>query len=258
MTSTIDRLPTQEQAQAWLTRWDEQQEFYMPDREERFEVVVDILQEVLERPDPLVVDLGIGPGSLAHRLVDRIPQAQVVGVDADPLLLRLGEIARPDARIRTVLADLRAPDWIDQLGLERAPDAYVSSTALHWMHREPLRALIETCGANIADGGVFVDADHLYELAGGPRLDDLGRALTQRRKVRVAGDREEDWGQWWDAVEAAPELSALVEERRGGFEHTVTQKPTVHDYLAFLREAGFAEAGQLWQAGDDRIIAGLR
>ena len=220
--STSEVLPTQQQADAWLKRWDEQQEFYMPDREERFAALVDVLEEVLERPDPLVVDLGIGPGSLAHRLVDRIPGARVVGADADPLLLRLGEIARPDDRIRTVLTDLRSPDWLSDLDLDRTPDAYVSSTALHWMDREPLRALISVCGANVAAGGLFLDADHLYELDGGPRLDDLGRALTQRRKARVAVTRgddwaPEDWAQWWDAVEAAPELAGLVAERAGGF-----------------------------------------
>ena len=95
--------PTQAQAQEWLDRWDRQQGHYMPDREERFDVVIDVVEEVIGRPDPLVVDLGIGPGSLAHRLIDRIPQARVVGVDADPLLLALGTIARPDERILSLI-----------------------------------------------------------------------------------------------------------------------------------------------------------
>ncbi|WP_217154593.1 class I SAM-dependent methyltransferase [[Mycobacterium] fortunisiensis] len=244
-------------AREWLDRWDRQQEYYMPDREDRFDVVIDIVEEVVMRRDPLIVDLGIGPGSLAHRLVERIPGARVVGVDADPLLIGLGVAARTDDRIRTVLTDLREPGWFDLLGLDRAPDAYVSSTALHWMNREPLRTVLHQCGETIAAGGVFVDADHLYEGERGPRLDEVARALTVRRAERRASRRGEDWEQWWAAVESAPELTELVRERNGGFVHVVDDRPSVHDYLEFLRTGGFREAGILWQMGDDRVIAGL-
>lgn len=248
---------TNERARYWLDRWDRQQEYYMPDREERFDAVIDIVEEVVGQRSPLVVDLGIGPGSLAHRLVDRIPSATVVGVDADPLLLGLGSAARPDDRIRTVLTDLRDPGWVEALGLDRAPDAYVSSTALHWMNREPLRNLLGQCGANIASGGVFVNADHLYEGPTAPTLDLLARALTTRRAERRQSRHGEDWDEWWSAVEKAPELADLVRDRDGGFDHVVDDKPTIADYLVFLREGGFAEAGTLWQVGDDRVIAGI-
>ncbi|KAA9149443.1 class I SAM-dependent methyltransferase [Amycolatopsis acidicola] len=242
----------------WLERWDRQQEYYMPDREERFAVLADVLDELVPRPDALIVDLGVGPGSTARRLLDRFPDATIVGVDADPLLLGLADLAYGSARFRTVSADLREDGWYEKLGLDRAPDAFVSTTALHWMNRDPLRELIATCGRALGEGGVFVDADHLYEGEVGPRLDALTRALTKRRAARAGVVREEDWAAWWEAVEAAPELAELVAARAGGFTHTVTDKPSVHDYLSFLREAGFAEAGSVWQVGDDRIIAGIR
>jgi SAM-dependent methyltransferase len=249
---------TRERALYWLTRWDRQQEYYMPDREERFAVVVDVVEELTGRPDPLVVDLGIGPGSLAARLLERIPGATVVGVDADPLLRGLADRAYGSDRLRTVAADLRGDGWFEALGLERAPDAFVSTTALHWMDREPLRRLIARCGAELEPGGVLVDGDHLYEGATGTRLDALTRRLTARGARRVGNDRDEDWEAWWHAVDAAPELAELVEERAGGFAHTVTDRPTVHDYLTFLRTGGFAEAGQVWQVGDDRIVVDIR
>ena len=249
---------TRERALYWLDRWDRQQEYYMPDREERFAVIGDVLEELIERPDPLIVDLGIGPGSLATRLLDRLPGATVVGVDADPFLRGLADLAYGSDRLRTVAADLREESWFDLLDLHRAPDAFVSTTALHWMNREPLRALIRRCGAAMPPGGIFVDGDHLHEGPAGPRLDSLAGALTVRRARRAGVERDEDWEAWWRAVDGAPELAELVEARAGGFEHSVDDKPTVHDYLAFLREAGFAEAGTVWQAGDDRIVVGIR
>jgi trans-aconitate methyltransferase len=249
---------TRERALYWLERWDRQQEHYIPDREERFAVIVDVVHELVARPDPLIVDLGTGPGSLAVRLLDRTPAATVVGVDADPLLRGLADLAHGCDRFRTVAADLREDGWFEALDLHRAPDAFVSTTALHWMGRDPLRTLIARCGAALGPGGVFVDGDHHHEGEHGTRLDQLARALTTRRAARADVERPEDWQTWWRAVEAAPELADLVQARAGGFDHTVHDRATVHDYLAFLREAGFAEAGTVWQMGDDRIIVGVR
>ncbi|GGF50448.1 hypothetical protein GCM10011519_25500 [Marmoricola endophyticus] len=257
MSTPTSGRPTPEQAAAWLERWDRQQEHYMPDREERFAALLDVVVDVVSRPDPLVVDLGIGPGSLAHRLLDRLPEARVVGVDADPLLLALGNLARPDDRLRTVLADLRDDGWYDCLGLDRAPDVFVSSTALHWMDVDDLRALLARCAQEVAPGGLLVDADHLYEGESGPRLDALARRMTVRRAQRAGTRGHEDWEEWWSAVERAPELAALVAERAGGFVHVVERRATVRDWVDLLLASGFAEAGTLWQYGDDRVVVGL-
>lgn len=247
-----------ERAHYWVQRWDRQQEHYMPDREQRFEVIGDVLDELLDRPDPLIVDLGVGPGTLAQRILQRLPQARIVGVDADPLLLALAELTLGSDRFRTVDADLRTADWLDALALDRAPDAFVSTTALHWMNREPLRELITVCAGALPAGGVFVDGDHLYEGPAGPRLDTLGRALTARRAQRQGTAAAEDWSAWWAAVDAAPELAELVRRRAGGFEHTVHDRPTAHDYVNFARAAGFAESGIVWQYGDDRVVVAVR
>src|SRR5947208_11442963 len=105
----------------------------MPDREERFAAMIDAVEVGAGRPDPLVLDLGSGPGSLAVRLLDRIPAASVVAIDADPLLLALGRSAYGGrAGLRFVDLDLGAPGWAGGLGLARAADAAVSTTALHW------------------------------------------------------------------------------------------------------------------------------
>jgi trans-aconitate methyltransferase len=119
-------------ARSWIDRWDRQQEVYMADREERFTALIDAVETAAGRPDPLVIDLGCGPGSLSVRLLDRLPAATVVAVDADPVTLSLGRAAhagRPGLRFADV--DLRAPGWESGLGLEpgQLADAVVSTTA---------------------------------------------------------------------------------------------------------------------------------
>src|ERR1700754_1413972 len=97
-----DLVLTHDAATEWIARWDRQQEGYLPDREERFTALIDAV-EALGRSDPLVIDLGCGPGSLSARLLERLPAATVVSVDADPLLLGLGRAAYP--RLTFVSAD---------------------------------------------------------------------------------------------------------------------------------------------------------
>ena len=90
--------------QGWLERWDAQQRTYVPEREERFAVIADVVAAVAG-DRPRVLDLGCGPGSLSLRLLDRLPGASVVAVDADPVLLTLGR--RASDRRRAVLGRRR-------------------------------------------------------------------------------------------------------------------------------------------------------
>jgi SAM-dependent methyltransferase len=249
-----------ETARRWLERWDRQQEVYIADREERFAVMADVVEAATERPDPLIVDLGCGPGSLAARLLDRLPQARVVGIDADPLLLGMAHAAyggRPG--LRFVEGDLRTPGWADRLELDRAPDALVSTTALHWMNRRQLGRLVVDVAALLRPGGVFVNGDHLYEGDLQPRFDELLRAVRVGRERRTRAGGEEDWKAWWSAVESAPELAELVAAREAsGVEHAKADTPTYSEHVALLRAAGFAEAGTVWQTGDDRVLVAIK
>ena len=103
----------------------------MPHREERFTVLIDAVEAGAGRDDPFVLDLGCGPGSLAVRLLDRIPAARVVAIDTDPLLLALGRAAYGGrSGLQFVDQDLRKPGWVPALGLDRPADAAVSTTAL--------------------------------------------------------------------------------------------------------------------------------
>ena len=99
-------------ARDWIERWDRQQEESLPDREDRFTALIDAVEAGTERPDPLVLDIGCGPGSLAVRLLARLPQATVIGIDADPVSLTLGRAAYRDVPgLRFADLDLRVPGW---------------------------------------------------------------------------------------------------------------------------------------------------
>src|SRR5512135_395102 len=117
----------------WMQRWDKQQSGYLPDREQRFTAMLDVLEALL--PERFVtLDLASGPGSISQRLLNRFPLARSVALDFDPVLLLLGQKVLGDmqGRLRWVEADLRDATWHTLLGEEQV-DAVLSTTALHWL-----------------------------------------------------------------------------------------------------------------------------
>jgi SAM-dependent methyltransferase len=249
-------------AATWIDRWDAQQQEYMPDREERFTALIDAVAEGAGRPDPLVIDLGCGPGSLAVRLLDRIPAATVVAVDADPVLLTLGRAAwaaRPGLRFADL--DLRMAGWTGRLGLDRPADAAVSTTALHWLLPPDLTAMYAEAATALRPGGVLLNGDNLAEDETSPTLVRLGRALIEREARRhPAGDGAETWTSWWEAVAADPELGALARRRERiglGAGHHGSPSGRLAVHVAALQKAGFEEVGTLWQHGDNRLLCAV-
>lgn len=261
VTSDADQL-TARRANEWLQRWDAQQERYVPDRDERFTVIGDVVAAVVhERPRPLLVDLGAGPGSLSVSLLDRLPDAQVVSVDADPLLLGLARTAFADRpNLRLVEHDLREDGWASAAGLDSGTvDAFVSTTALHWLTAPQLTALYATCARLLRPGGVLIDGDHLFDADTRPGLQRLTHVVRDARVERVGTGANEDWSAWWTAVAGAPELAALTGVRGARpVEHDVPDLPSLDDHVRYLLDAGFAEAGTVWQHGDDRVLVGIR
>lgn len=243
-------------ATRWLQRWDAQQERYIPNREERFRVVIDVVRAATGGGPARVVDLGCGPGSLSRRLAEGLPEVQVVGVDADPLLLGLGR-ANTNPRVRLIEANLANPGWADATGLPGPWDAAVSSTALHWLEPADLGQLYRTLAENLRYGGVFVNADHMG--LGQPGLDALADAVREARTRRAGTEANEDWRDWWQALKEDDELAPLLDARSNtAIAHSGENGLTVWQHAELLRQAGFAEAGPVWQFGDDHVLVAVR
>lgn len=241
----------------WLDRWEAQQGAYMPDREERFAVMIDVVA-ALCGPAPHVVDLGSGPGSLSRRILDRLPGATVTALDMDPVLLAIGRHALGDmgGRLHWLDADLRSR-W--HVPAEIPVQAAVSTTALHWLQPAALEALYRHLGTVLSPGGVFVNGDNMEFPAAEPRLAAAARAVRETREP-VATDPGESWEGWWEAVEQEPGLAAEVAERsRRHHEHPDHEHaPNVATHVAALRQAGFAEVDTVWQHFADRVLVAIR
>jgi SAM-dependent methyltransferase len=240
----------------WLARWDAQQQHHIPDREERFDAMVDAVA-AFAGPEPRVLDLGCGPGSLSARVLAGVPGATMVAIDADPVLLAIGRGALAGSRLTFVDADLRS-EWVAALPSPPPYDAVVSTTALHWLGLDQLLRLYRTLGAVIRPGGIYLDGD---------RLDfdhDQTAIAAGAREIRPqwpdAPEGAESYDDWWSAAVAEPGLAGEVAERARR-SHTHPHDNEAHSYefhRSALFAAGFAEVGTLWQHLSNRVLIAVR
>jgi trans-aconitate methyltransferase len=246
-------------AERWVKRWERQQQRYAVDREERFTVIADVVEHVTEgQARPLVVDLGCGPGSLAARLAERLPHAEVVAADMDPLLLELARTHHADAA-RYVDAVIGEDGWTEALALDRPLDAAVSTTALHYLPEDTLRRTYTQLATLLRPGGVLVNGDHL--LQDGAKPSRITAHVGHRRSERQQAFAHQDWESWWTAVADEPELADLLAERR---HRQPTPKSgngnglTLSDHAGLLHQAGFEHAVPVWQFGNSYVLVAIR
>lgn len=241
----------------WQESWDRQQEWYLPDREERFRVMLDMV-EATTGTAPRVLDLACGTGSITDRLLKRFPSAVSTGVDLDPALLTIARgTFDGDPRVTFVTADLKDPRWAERLP-HRTYDAVLTATALHWLPSEQLRVLYGQIAGLVRPGGVFLNADHMPD----PATPLVNAAESALRHARMDGAKAEgvlDWREWWQQAAADPLLAAPTAERFAIYgEHADGDTPPAEWHARTLREAGFAEARTVWSSPADAMVLALR
>ncbi|MEU7013871.1 class I SAM-dependent methyltransferase [Streptomyces sp. NPDC046385] len=242
---------------AWQQSWDRQQEWYMPDREERFRVMLDMV-EALVGPEPRVLDLACGTGSITDRLLRRFPKATSTGVDLDPALLAIAEgYFADDERVAFVTADLKDPQWATALPHD-SYDAVLTATALHWLHSEPLAGLYGQLAGLVRDGGVFMNADHMID-QDTPRINAAERARRHARMAEAKAAGAVDWAEWWALAAADPALAGPTARRFEIYgEHADGDMPAPRWHADTLRAAGFGEARAVWASPSDTLLLAVR
>ncbi|MFF8613054.1 class I SAM-dependent methyltransferase [Streptomyces sp. NPDC015350] len=242
---------------AWQESWDRQQEWYMPDREERFRVMLDMV-EAFVGLRPRVLDLACGTGSITDRLLKRFPEATSTGVDLDPALLTIARgHFEGDGRVTFVTADLKDPEWAGRLPYD-SYDAVLTATALHWLHTGPLTALYGHIGGLVRDGGVFMNADHMIDTAT-PRINAAERAHRHLAMDRARAAGALDWADWWALAAEDPALAEPTAERYRIYgEHADGDMPSVDWHTETLRKAGFGEARPVWASPSDTLVLAVK
>lgn len=244
-----------------LLRWDAQQDLYRPDRERALAAMADILALALRVERPRVLDLACGCGAVTARILDAVPSARVVGIDRDPVLLRIAaEIWAGDPRVTLEQADLRDGAWRNRHGGGQF-DAVVTAASTHWFGPDDLFSLYGAIASSLRPGGLFANLDWI-PVAQAPEVQRLSDAYLRGRERRLTQGHEGQpwpWREWWAQTLADPDLAAEARERSAMDVPPSAEHFANEDWhRSALIAAGFAEAGVIWRSFTSAVMVSRR
>jgi tRNA (cmo5U34)-methyltransferase len=202
------------------------------------DVQEDLVRRLFERhgrPVTRFLDLGSGDGAMAQLLRSIAPEAEAVLVDfSEPMLARAVK-RLGDGGWGAVRADLSSSSWVEALpgGLY---GAVVSAYAIHHLTAERKRALFAEVLGLLEPGAMFVNVDVVK--IGGPLAGLFDEEIiANAAAARPGGDH--DHGEPLD-------------------DHSEDRPDPAEDQLAWLREAGFADAELQFKWAEGAIFAAVK
>jgi ubiquinone/menaquinone biosynthesis C-methylase UbiE len=202
---------------------------FVPWYEEMIATAGDVLR-LIEHPEPTVVDLGIGTGALALQCLHVVPDARLIGIDADRAALEAARVrlSRHDC------VEFRFGNFLE--AALPACDAIVASIALHHVPTpEAKQAFYGRCRAALRPGGLLVVADFM-----------------PARAERLAAQHREAWLAHLQRTYSRAEAEGYLQAWSGEDRYF-----PLEDELHWLRDAGLS-ADVVWRADGFAVIVGAR
>jgi len=114
------------------------------------------------RPNPHVLELGLGPGYMARHILEREPSFSYEGLDFSDAFFEIAKrtIGPFMSRVSLTKADLMDQDW--PRCLARQPGAIISTWALHDLgSQQAVADVYARCYETLPKGGLLVNGDFI-------------------------------------------------------------------------------------------------
>jgi SAM-dependent methyltransferase len=239
-----------------VVSWEETQARYATARSARSEVIAELIDEIVARGGshqrPVVLEVGCGPGTFARQLAARLPDVDVVGLDADPVLLALGRRIASDP-VRLIETQVGRPGWERDLGQTGPVLAVVASAVLHYPPLEELQTIYRALFSLLRPGGLLVNADQF-----GHDQPEVLRLQRRTGTLAPPPTRALDWSGWWAELSEAlipneTDRHLAAEPHLGG-----DNGLSVAEHEAMLRSVGFGQVGVVWRHGPGAVLVAVR
>ncbi len=227
---------------------------YTHERAYRFRTLLEMAR--LDREKPVrILDLGCGPGPLSFEAIRHYPNAYVVAVDINPVLLAMGRhVAKETTQtIEFIEADFRQAGW--WAPFRNSFDLVMSATTLHWLSESSLRTTHSCIFGALKPGGRFLNSDHFASDV--QETTEFYRQLTSaRQEEKKKNSGADTWEQYWEWLTSSlgNVRVSFADVAPSAWEGTDDGLPK-HFHYETLRNCGFDEIEFHWQDLGDGILS---
>lgn len=222
---------------------------HIPARDEIQETILELLPA--ERDEPfLAVELGVGGGWLCAAILERFPEARVLGLDGSPTMLRETEARLAPFAGRFELRQFRLEDrsWLMRIGGNGQARLFVSSLVIHHLDAAGKRQLYRDLYDHLEDGGAALIADLMAP-----------RSERERRYVARGWDAEVERQSL--ALTGSPDAyQEFIDDHSNWYTYPdpMDTPSTVPEHLAWLEDACFAGANVFWARAGHAVYGGYK
>ena len=190
-----------------------------------------------------LVELGCGTATALAEVTSRDSRVRCVGVEADPVLLRLAQRRRG---VDVVEGDFRGQTWLRSTGLTPGQiDVVLAARALHYPDPDEVAGTYDYLGRWLRVGGMLVNADRF------PDDPDAEPSATGRAALAA-------WSQWWVAARSCPALAEAFHARDGRAPLETGNRLTATDHVRLLQSAAFSAVQVVDLGGGDMLVIATR
>jgi len=229
--------------------WNGYMSSYCGGRTSCFELVEELMRQMLQGEGLNVLDIGCGTAAFtARQLLINTPPRRITAVDgSEKGLLVARQLVASDAPVTFIKGDLTENAWTSDLTAGSYDAAF-----LGWVTHEIEPRHLGTLYGNIAQllrpGGLLFNADFMDGLQGNWR--NLGGDYQRRRLGN-------SFPAFNARFEKLPQVAAAIaRDRQAKTRWTVRHAPDIHKQL--MLDAGFVEAEEVWRYLGSAMVMAIR
>ena len=221
--------------------------YFVPEREIQIETICRLIPP---HDKPFVIlELCCGEGLLAEAILERFPQAAVIGFDGSPEMLQKAQerLEIYGNRFQARHFELAEPLWRDN---RFAAQAVVSSLCIHHLEADAKQDLFKDVYTMLVDGGVFVIADVIKPASdfGTELAAAAWDAAVRQRALKLDGNTNA--------------FDFFYKEKWNMYRHfdpqDIDHPSGVLEQLKWLENAGFSAVDVHWMQAGHTMFSGIK
>lgn len=197
--------------------------------------------------NPMLLDVGCGPGTLSARILNEVSNSTVIGVDSSKRMIETANknlLPKYSQRFSSYVSNFNSNDfWISRI--DREHDLIASSYALHYLSDQRRKTFFKEVFDHLKDNGVFVasiaNSSMIPEIT---EMEQVFRIEFTYNKLQEA-NRPQSFGEFRKSFEEKDKKANIN-----------WQSPM--EYLDSIKSAGFKKVDTVWHLWMKSIFVAIK